>query len=384
MNPIRKTTIPFRPAQGGVTEFHTFLQVTDIALPFAEQMKHILEAFGTLLTASETASTPIFRRFFLSDAANQQHLLEKALDALPFCATSIVEQPPLDGSKIALWVYSADGLDVEAGVLHHNGYTHYWMGGCRPMSLCGVKDLGTDHYPQGNAEFQMRDIFDAYRSELKPMGMTIARHCLRTWIFVRDVDVNYQGVVVGRRKYFQRIGLTPKTHFIASTGIEGRGATPQVLVQMDALATIGLQSEQVRHLYAKDNLSPTSAYGVTFERGTAVTYGDRCHIFISGTASIDAAGQVMHAGDIRMQTVRTLDNISALLAEAQATLDDIAMAIVYLRDSSDAPVVREMLRQRLPRLNYTMVHAPVCRPAWLIEIECIALRPAGDNRFQPF
>ena len=39
--------------------------------------------------------------------------------------------------------------------------------------------------------------------------------------------------------------------------------------------------------YQYEDVNRTYEYGVTFERGTAVTYGDRRHVFIAGTASID-------------------------------------------------------------------------------------------------
>ena len=410
MNPIRKTTTVFQPVKGGTVECHTILQVTDSSLSFLEQMNCLLDSYqylfenSKLKNSSESltnegkgsyqpsdtneeavlATTPIFRRFFLSDAANQQSILEDALGEHLFCATSIVQQPPLNGTKIALWVYSADQLITDEGTFQHNGYTHYWMGGCLPMSRCGIKDLNKNDYLKGNSEYQMRDIFDAYRSELKPMEMTIEDNCLRTWIFVRDVDVNYKGIVTGRKNYFGRIGLTPKTHFIASTGIEGQHSDSQVLVQMDACATKGLKKEQIQYLQAKSHLNPTSDYGVTFERGTAITYGDRCQIYISGTASIDNNGEVMHQGDICKQTMRMLENIQALLSEADASLKDIKMAIVYLRDIADAETVTKLFDREMPNLNYILVNAAVCRPAWLIEMECIALREAGNNDYAFF
>jgi enamine deaminase RidA (YjgF/YER057c/UK114 family) len=153
---------------------------------------------------------------------------------------------------------------------------------------------------------------------------------------------------------------------------------------MDACSVKGLKPGQVTYLYAKDHLSPTHEYGVTFERGTAITYGDRRQIYISGTASIDHKGDVLHIGDIEQQTLRMLENIRALLDEGGMTLDDIAMAIVYLRDTADAQNVRHILTRELPALNYVMVLAPVCRPTWLVEMECIAMRAMSDNRYNPF
>lgn len=384
MNKINILTHTFQPAapSAAVIECHSLFQVSDILLTFTEQLDALMEAYTTFLT-SQTAQQPIFRRFFISDAANQQALLEERLGDVPFCATSIVQQPPLDGSKIALWLYTASLPASEYGIFVHNGYTHYWMGSVIPYSRAHISSLGS-RPRESDSEHQTKDLFDTLYAELRPLDMTIQDNCMRTWLFVRDVDINYEGVVIGRRKYFNRIGLTSKTHYIASTGIEGRHASPQVLVQMDACSVKGLKPGQVTYLYAKDHLSPTHEYGVTFERGTAITYGDRRQIYISGTASIDHKGDVLHIGDIEQQTLRMLENIRALLDEGGMTLDDIAMAIVYLRDTADAQNVRHILTRELPALNYVMVLAPVCRPTWLVEMECIAMRAMSDNRYNPF
>ena len=73
---------------------------------------------------------------------------------------------------------------------------------------------------------------------------------------------------------------------------------------MDTYAVLGIRQEQIHYLYAPTHLNPTYEYGVSFERGTYVDYGDRRQVFISGTASINHRGEVVHPGDIRKQTER--------------------------------------------------------------------------------
>ena len=145
---------------------------------------------------------------------------------------------------------------------------------------------------------------------------------------MQNVDVNYAGVVRARRELFEHHGLTPQTHYIASTGIEGRHADPNRLVLLDAYAVKGLRPGQQVYLHAKDHLNPTYEYGVTFERGVRVRYGDRSHILLSGTASIDNRGEIVAPQDIEGQTVRMLENVEALLAEAGASAADLAQMIV--------------------------------------------------------
>jgi len=359
---VRTSSWSFAPSAGGVAEFHYMIMVNDPALTFEQQLEAVLEAYVSLMEGK----MPLFRRFFLSDPANQAARLSELLSTLPEAVTSVVGQPPLDGTKLALWVYAVDGAGVSGGggVWSHNGYTHVWTG----------------HMTSGAAgsEAQMSEIFGHYGDALDRVGLTVKDDCIRTWIFVRDVDTNYAGVVKGRRDYFNGIGLTPDTHFIASTGICGIDAPAGVLVNMDAYAIGGLDPGQVRFLHAYGHLSPTALYGVTFERGTAVTYGDRRHVFISGTASIDSGGHVVHEGDPARQTGRLLENVGVLLSEAGASFADVAYSIVYLRDIADFLTVREVFTRTCPSLQPVYVLAPVCRPAWLVEMECMAVTPAAS------
>lgn len=263
-------------------------------------------------------------------------------------AVSVIGQKPLDGRETAVW-----NVPFEDG------------------DFIWTADLVPDD-TAADSEGQMRQILEKYEAMLAAQGLSIRDNCLRTWIFVRDIDNNYAGVVKGRKDYFDGIGLTKETHYIASTGIEGNAADPSVLVTMDAFAVRGIDSRNVRYLKALNRLNPTHEYGVTFERGTAFTHNGHSHIFISGTASIDDKGNVLYIGDVRKQTERTVGNIRALLQDAPfpRRLEDAEQAIVYLRNDADAPTVREALAELVPDLNYIMVHGPVCRPTWLVEIEC--------------
>ncbi|HJA88600.1 MAG TPA: hypothetical protein H9778_07895 [Candidatus Parabacteroides intestinavium] len=361
---------------GGITEYQVFLQVTDPMLPFEQQLQHIQQAYVSVVK-EELAddAVAVFRRYFLSDAANQADLVMAWECENAFCALSVVQQAPLNGTKIAIWTWFQTGVSVETeknGMLKatHNGYTQYWTGGAFNRA--------------SNSEYQTRLLLNDYVMQLTEEGCKLATDCIRTWFFVQNVDVNYAGVVKARKEVFITQDLTEKTHYIASTGIGGRNADPAVLVTMDTYAVKGLKPEQIQFLYAPTHLNPTYEYGVTFERGTAVHYADRTQVFISGTASIDNKGNILYPGDICQQAARMLRNISALLTEAGATTEDIQQAIVYLRDTADYQVVEHFLAENYPGLPHIIVHAPVCRPGWLIEMECMAVVPSENTAFGVF
>lgn len=361
--------------ENGVSEYHAMLRITNPRLTYGEQVDALLAAYEHLVTNELPGAVPVLKRFFLSDAANQTNHLLAALLECSNCALSVVEQPPLDGTKIALWVYLQKDVQVRTlphgdYEVSHGAYRHIWS--------------GYNFNKASKSEYQTRLLLNDYVLRLAEQGCSLAGNCIRTWFFVQNVDVNYAGVVKARNEVFLTQDLTSETHFIASTGIAGRHADPEVLVQMDAYAVDGLQPGQVHYLYAPTHLNPTYEYGVSFERGTYVDYGDRRQVFISGTASINNRGEIMYPGDIRRQTQRMWENVETLLAEAECTFEHVGHLIVYLRDISDYAVVRDMFEERFPSIPKVYLQAPVCRPGWLVEMECMAVKPIAEEAYSPY
>ena len=315
----------------------------------------------------------MFKRYFLSDAANQADDIVVA--DMTDCAKSIIQQAPLDGTKVALWVYLMSGVQTrlsESGLyeVKHGVYRHLWN--------------ASAHNLAANSEYQMRLLFNEYVMQLAEEGCKLADNCIRTWLFVNDIDLNYGGVVRARNQVFFTQGLTVHTHFIASTGIGGRQQDPNVLAQMDNYAIDGIKENQTKYLYAPTHLNRTSDYGVSFERGSYVDYGDRRHIFISGTASINNKGEILHPKDVVKQTQRVWENVEALLKEADSSFDDVMAMIVYIRDVADYEMVRDLYAERFADKPVIIVHAPVCRPGWLVEMECMAVKQITNTEFAPF
>ena len=346
-----------------VKEYHVMIHVNSSRLPYTTQLEAVMNAYNSLIDGPMKGAQAVFKRYFLSDAANQAD--EIIVSDVTDCAKSIIQQAPLDGTKVALWVYLMTDVQTRlssSGLyeVRHGDFRHLWNGSAHNMAA--------------NSEYQTRLLFNEYNMQLIEEGCTLEANCIRTWFFVNDVDLNYGGVVRARNQFFFTQGLTVHTYFIASTGIGGRQQDPNVLSQMDNYAIAGVKKEQIHYLYAPTHLNRTSDYGVSFERGTYVDYADRRQVFISGTASINNKGEVMYPKDIVKQTHRMWENVEALLAEADCTFDEVGEMVVYLRDTADYDLVKEMFEERFPGKPYVIVHAPVCRPGWLIEMECMAIK----------
>lgn len=377
--PVRAEATRFAGATG-VQEIHLFVTPTE-RRDFLPQLKHLTRAYqGALAALGIDEESAVFRRLFLSDPVNQAASLGGSTLANPSspCAVSCVGQPLANGAKVALWAYHlvdpAGPIDKSMRqatcIVHRHGVDHHWSAG---MVCADAPD----------AAAQTHRLLDDYTRHLSSHDMTLADHTLRTWLFVRDIDAHYGGMVAARREFFAAAGLTSDTHYIASSGIEAATADPRAIVSLDAYAVRGLDPSAVTYLRAADHLSPTHIYGVTFERGTTVDWRDRRHICISGTASIDDRGRIVHEGNVVRQLDRTLDNIDALLAEAGAAAADMTGWIVYLRDAGDAGIIDAALRERLGQAAILIVRAPVCRPGWLVEIEGIAITSADHAALPP-
>lgn len=361
-------------------EYHLVLR-PDVYAHAELQTEWLLRAYQNSLTAlGIDPDTAVFRRFLCSDLSNQLSALENAsAGSHDTCAVSWVRQPPAPPAKVVLWAYHVNDrqgpLDKALGddslTLKRGEMTHMWTTGM----TCPAVESSHD---------QTRRIFTKYDGRLKSHGLTLADNVLRTWLFVQNIDLNYHGLVTARRDFFAERGLTAETHFIASTGIEGAHKDVAAKVAMDAYAVGGVRPQQIEYLAALDHLSPTHIYGVTFERGTAVTYQDRKHIIISGTASIDHQGKTLYPGDVARQFDRTVENIQALLAQAGARLSDMGLYIAYVRDVSDQQLVQELMREHFGCAPLEVVVAPVCRPGWLIEIEGMGLVSADRQDLPAF
>jgi len=365
-----------------ISQTSTFGGETFISLESEKSGKEasirLLEDYSELLIRSGLdESSEIFLRFHLSDIAAQAEILRNLL-AERNAFYSLIGQPPASGSTCALQAYHIHGTspvlktkDLEGNLsVSHSKYKSFW-------THCGDRpDAGR------SIERQTSNMFGQLSARIDGLGILSKEGLLRTWIYLRNIDSDYMQFAAARRDLYRSKGVK---HYPASTAIEGASADPSCLAFMDSLAIAGLDPEQIEYVSAPDNLCHPDKYDITFERGLKLSFGDRTHYYISGTASIDKYGRVLHAGDLEKQAARTLENIEALLETQNAGISDMKILTVYLRNVADFDRADSFLRRNLPaNLQYIIVKGKVCRPEWLIEIDGRAVTMTGDKRFAPY
>ena len=309
-----------------------------------------------------STNSVIMVRFFCSDVYTQAPFLDAQWPTDGAYQRVYIGQSPQDSAFISIQAYGIKGNISKKqnpdGVLSvlHGSYESLWS---------------IDYPPTAASSLSQTDaIIASLQKKLTSRGLLLEENVIRTWYYVRDVDNNYAGMVASRLAHYEACGLLPSTHFIASTGIEANAPRPDVLTWMQSYAEKGVVPEQITFLKALDHLSPTHVYGVNFERATRVTYGDCAHCHLSGTASIDGEGNVLHKGNVLKQFERAAENVEALLLEGGMKLDDLNVATIYLRDSHDYPRMADAAKTILPKgCAVNITHGPICRPDWLMEME---------------
>jgi len=108
----------------------------------------------------------------------------------------------------------------------------------------------------------------------------------------------------------------------------------------------------------------------------AVVAGDTVYVRGQIGQDLDTSENV-GVGDVGAQTEQAMANIAMLLAEADASLDDIVKVTVYLVD----PRYRESVYRVIGRwlkgvhpVSTGLVVSALARPEWLVEVDVVAVR----------
>lgn len=342
--------------------------IPDYSEEIVEQLSRIEDAEAELLkTFSIDDNAVAAKRFFSSDLINHRDVVDtyKARQSTDFYC-SVIEQPPAPCVKLTLMGMCLSNITDK----FRDGNVFYFD------TTSGIRHIFFEHLvdpdPSEGSAKQTERVFGFLGEQLAGFNTSIEESVLRTWLYAPHVDTDYRGIVQGRKAFFDSIDLTQETHYIASTCIQGGSGDRFARVSMDAYAVTGIDKRTIRYIQAPEYLSPTHLYGVTFERATAVELGTMDFLFISGTASIDKNGEIVHPGDIVKQTERTLTNISALVDSGGFSRNDLSSLVIYMRDAAGYELVAPLVDAYAANLPAIFVEAPVCRPGWLIEIEATA------------
>jgi enamine deaminase RidA (YjgF/YER057c/UK114 family) len=222
---------------------------------------------------------------------------------------------------------------------------------------------------------QVLNMFLAAERLLDQCGMEF-RDVVRTWIHLRDIDRDYHALNQARREFFRRCGIEVRP---ASTGVQGIPFPDAHDFSMSFYAVKSSRPRDVTPMSAP-TLNEAWNYGADFSRGLKIADANKVALYVSGTASVDETGRTVHVGNFEAQADRMLHNIASLLAQQGATFEHLVSGVTYLRNPSDAPVLRKMFHRRgFDDFPCALVKTPLCRPELLCETEAVALLPLATR-----
>jgi len=99
-------------------------------------------------------------------------------------------------------------------------------------------------------------------------------------------------------------------------------------------------------------------------------------IYVSGQVAQAGDGSMVGAGDMETQARQVFANIAAVLAIADASLDDIVRITTYVTDMQHYAGYAKVRKELFPRADVasaTVASPELVRPGFLIEIEATAI-----------
>ncbi len=99
-------------------------------------------------------------------------------------------------------------------------------------------------------------------------------------------------------------------------------------------------------------------------------------VFASGQVALDPSGALVGEGDVAAQTKQCLDNLTAVLAAAGATMADVVKTSVFLKDMNDFATMNGVYATYFDEASAparACVEVARLPKDVLVEIECIAV-----------
>lgn len=227
--------------------------------------------------------------------------------------------------------------------------------------------------------------YDVYRRILSLIESQGYPHLLRVWHYFPGINSEpgglerYQAFCRGRYRALQ--GMPDFEHSLPAACAIGT-CSPGFLVYLLAAKEAGFQVENPRQLSAFRYPRRYGPQSPSFSRAILKRWESVNHLYISGTASI-VGHETQHLGDTFAQLEETLNNLDALVAEANRSMVGppvrFSLLKAYLREAVDPAAIGARITQRLGEdIPLLLLRGDICRRNLLVEIEGLSMSAPGS------
>lgn len=199
---------------------------------------------------------------------------------------------------------------------------------------------------------------------------------VRTWIYVARLLDWYEEFNRVRSDFYATRSFGHEQNgpaFPASTGIQGRSADEECLMDVLLFDAKDPSVARARAIDRTSRQGPAPAYGSAFSRAMTIELAGRRTLHVSGTASIDSDGRSMHPGEPDAQCLETLLSVAAVIEQQGGSLSNISSATLFCKNAETYAAYRQAKTLLgIPSFPTVCVIADVCRPELLVELEAVA------------
>ena len=127
-----------------------------------------------------------------------------------------------------------------------------------------------------------------------------------------------------------------------------------------------------RRFLSPDSLPPPFGYSHVVDAPASRV------VFVSGQVPLDAAGELVGEGDFAAQVRQVFENLTAALAAADASWDDVVKLNYFVRDVGEVASLRairdEYVNTERPPASTLVEVSSLFRDEVLVEIEAVAVK----------
>ncbi|MGC4116929.1 MAG: RidA family protein [Myxococcales bacterium] len=295
---------------------------------------------------------------------------------------TFLEGPPAQGGSFAglqIWGASPKKSGEKLiTTIEKNGAAigRRWTGeDYKLLHFAAIDGRGPDGALRDCPSCQAQQMFDNVAAALAEHQLTF-KDVPRTWIYLSRILDWYGEFNKVRNKHYGRVGLSASegSIFPASTGIQARSDQEECLMDVLAVELGKKSSLKVVPVIKTPRQDKAFSYGSAFSRAVVLESDGHKTVFISGTASINAAGATTHLGEREAQCLDTLIAIAAILEDQGGGLEHLCQATVFCKDLAVFDAYQSATRRlRVPKIPGVPLIADVCRDNLLVEIEAVAM-----------
>lgn len=293
---------------------------------------------------------------------------------IPPWPLQVVRMPLLGASGTVwheAWVSSAPVLSGESEGIRWSRTADGLLFGA-----LALPEHGTELPDHGSALRHISEL--AYARIFRLLDAQGLPHLWRVWNYIPDINGDQGGLEryrqfnLGRGDAFECCARSVTEQVPAACALGVMGGPLSIAFMAGATPVLPIENpRQVSAYRYPDVYGPRSP---TFSRAALARLPGQELFFVSGTASI-VGHETLHLGDVVAQAHESLNNVEAVLAEANRltctsgyALPDL-MYRVYVRDAVDAPAAMAVMRERLGHAALLCVQSDVCRADLLVEVE---------------